>query len=147
MVTTTRPKFDSPLRACLGNGGFKWMEEDWRGFWEILTYNGNSSTPMPFIPLHSTNSQTIGRKKEKMMSNRSPIPSHIYSRAGAKKETSAAHICVSSVLPRSALLSFFPRADVGSCEGMYNPQTGGRLHNLELFIQTDIKTAHTTHRR
>jgi hypothetical protein len=42
----------------LGNGGFKWMEEDWRGFWEILTYNGNSSTPMPFIPLHSTDSQT-----------------------------------------------------------------------------------------
>jgi hypothetical protein len=34
------------------------MEEDWRGFWEILTYNGNSSTSMPFIPLHSTNSQT-----------------------------------------------------------------------------------------
>jgi hypothetical protein len=22
------------------------------------TYNGNSSTPIPFIPLHSTNSQT-----------------------------------------------------------------------------------------
>jgi hypothetical protein len=42
----------------LGNGGFKWMEEDWRGFWEILTYNGNSSTPMPFIPLRFTNSQT-----------------------------------------------------------------------------------------
>jgi hypothetical protein len=34
------------------------MEEDWRGFWEILTYNGNSSTPIPFIPIHSTNSQT-----------------------------------------------------------------------------------------
>jgi hypothetical protein len=34
------------------------MEEDWRGFWEILTYNGNSSTPIPFIPLHSTYSQT-----------------------------------------------------------------------------------------
>jgi hypothetical protein len=46
------------LRACLGNGGIKWMEEDWRGFWEILTYNGNSSTPVPFIPIHSTNSQT-----------------------------------------------------------------------------------------
>jgi hypothetical protein len=42
----------------LGNGGFKWMEEDWRRFWKILTYNGNSSTPIPFIPLHSTNSQT-----------------------------------------------------------------------------------------
>jgi hypothetical protein len=27
------------------------MEEDRRGFWEILTYNGNFSTPMPFIPL------------------------------------------------------------------------------------------------
>jgi hypothetical protein len=49
---------DRPLRACLGNGGFKWMEEDWRGFWEILNYNGNSSTSIPFIPLHSTNSQT-----------------------------------------------------------------------------------------
>jgi hypothetical protein len=46
------------LRACLGNGGSKWMEEDWKGFWEILTYNGNSSTPIPFIPLHFTNSQT-----------------------------------------------------------------------------------------
>jgi hypothetical protein len=43
-----------PLRACLGNGGIKWMEEDWKGFWEILTYNGNSSTQYPlflFIPL------------------------------------------------------------------------------------------------
>jgi hypothetical protein len=39
------------LRACLGNGGFKWMEENCRGFWEILTYNGNFSTPMPFVPL------------------------------------------------------------------------------------------------
>jgi hypothetical protein len=46
------------LRACLGNGGFKWMEEYWRGFWKILSYNGNFSTSMPFIPLHSTNSQT-----------------------------------------------------------------------------------------
>jgi hypothetical protein len=46
------------LRACLGNGGIKWMEEDWRGFWKILTYNGNFSTPIPFIPIHSTNSQT-----------------------------------------------------------------------------------------
>jgi hypothetical protein len=44
--------------ACLGNGGFRWMEEDWRGFWEILTYNGSYSTPMPFIPLRSTDSQT-----------------------------------------------------------------------------------------
>jgi hypothetical protein len=43
--------FICQIRACLGNEGFKWMEEDWRGFWEILTYNGNSSTPMPFIPL------------------------------------------------------------------------------------------------
>jgi hypothetical protein len=34
------------------------MEEDCRGFWEILTYTGNSSTPIPFIPLHCTNSQT-----------------------------------------------------------------------------------------
>jgi hypothetical protein len=34
------------------------MEEDWRGFWEILTYNGNSSTPIPFILIHSTSSQT-----------------------------------------------------------------------------------------
>jgi hypothetical protein len=42
------------LRACLGNGGIKWMEEDWRGFWEILTYNGNSPPQyhlFPFIPL------------------------------------------------------------------------------------------------
>jgi hypothetical protein len=46
------------IRACLGNGGFKWIEEDWRGFWEFLTYSGNSSTPMPFIPGHSTVSQT-----------------------------------------------------------------------------------------
>jgi hypothetical protein len=36
----------------------KWMEEDGRRFWEILTYNGNSSTPIPFIPPRSTNSQT-----------------------------------------------------------------------------------------
>jgi hypothetical protein len=42
----------------LGNGEFKWMEENWRGFWEILTYSGNFSTPMPFIPVHSTDSQT-----------------------------------------------------------------------------------------
>jgi hypothetical protein len=49
---------DHPLRACLGNRGFKWMEEDWRGFWEILTYSGNSSTLIPFILIHSTNSQT-----------------------------------------------------------------------------------------
>jgi hypothetical protein len=27
-------------------------------FWKILTYSGNSSTPMPFIPVHSTDSQT-----------------------------------------------------------------------------------------
>jgi hypothetical protein len=46
------------LRACLGNGGIKWMGEDWRGFWEILTYNGNSSTPIPFVPIRSTDSQT-----------------------------------------------------------------------------------------
>jgi hypothetical protein len=44
-------------RACLGNGGIKWMEDDCRGFWEILTYSGNSSTPIPFIPIHSTKSQ------------------------------------------------------------------------------------------
>jgi hypothetical protein len=44
--------------ACLGNGGFKWIEGDWRGFWEILTYNGNSSTPMPFFLSHSTDSRT-----------------------------------------------------------------------------------------
>jgi hypothetical protein len=48
----------APLKACLGNGGFKWMEEDGRGLKGILTYNGNSSTPMPFIPLHSTYSHT-----------------------------------------------------------------------------------------
>jgi hypothetical protein len=53
-----------PLRACLGNGGLKWMEEYWMGFWEILSYNGNSSTPMPFIPLHSTNSQTSPQKEQ-----------------------------------------------------------------------------------
>jgi hypothetical protein len=50
------------LRACLGNGEFKWMEEDLRGFWEILTYSGNSSTPMPFIPVHSTDSQTSPKR-------------------------------------------------------------------------------------
>jgi hypothetical protein len=29
-----------------------------KGILENLTYNGNSSTPIPFIPLHSTDSQT-----------------------------------------------------------------------------------------
>jgi hypothetical protein len=67
----TRPVLAPPLaftptvRACFGNGGLKWMEEDWiegvlgnLGFWEILSYNINSCTPIPFIPLHFTNSQT-----------------------------------------------------------------------------------------
>jgi hypothetical protein len=33
-----------------------------------------------------------------------------------------------------------------SAKGMYNPQTAGRLHNLEPIIQTNVQTAHTTHR-
>jgi hypothetical protein len=34
------------------------MEEGRRGFQDILTYSGNCSTPIPSIPLQSTNSQT-----------------------------------------------------------------------------------------
>jgi hypothetical protein len=34
-----------------------------KGILEILTYSGNSSTPMPFIPLHSTNSETSPKVK------------------------------------------------------------------------------------
>jgi hypothetical protein len=34
------------------------IQVDRRGFWKILTYNGNSSTPIPFIPGRSTDSQT-----------------------------------------------------------------------------------------
>jgi hypothetical protein len=54
----------------LGNGEFKWMKEDWRGFWKILTYSGNFSTPIPFIPLIPKQAlkgitTTIPKKKER----------------------------------------------------------------------------------
>jgi hypothetical protein len=32
-------------------------------------------------------------------------------------------------------------------QGMYNPQTGGCLQNLDFSIQTIVQTAHTTHRQ
>jgi hypothetical protein len=44
----------STLRACLGNGGFKWMEEDWRGFWKfwlIVEIPPPQCPSFPFIPL------------------------------------------------------------------------------------------------
>jgi hypothetical protein len=48
----------------LWNGGFKWMEEDWRRFWENLTYSGNFSTQcpsFPFIPLIPKQALRCGR--------------------------------------------------------------------------------------